>query len=41
MRLPLIPPTNLGAEQRCFYDDMRKGIEAKFKGFTANDDGGG
>jgi len=31
MRLPLIPPTNLGAEQRHLYDDMRKGIEANFK----------
>jgi 4-carboxymuconolactone decarboxylase len=40
MRLPLITPTNLGAEQRHLYDDMRKGIEGNFKGFTAIDDGG-
>jgi 4-carboxymuconolactone decarboxylase len=40
MRLPLIPPSNLDAEQRRLYDDMRKGIEANFKGFTAIDDGG-
>jgi 4-carboxymuconolactone decarboxylase len=40
MRLPLIPPTDLAAEQRQLYDDMRKGIEANFKGFTAIDDGG-
>jgi 4-carboxymuconolactone decarboxylase len=40
MRLPLIPPTNLDAEQRHLYDDMRNGIEANFKGFTAIDDSG-
>ena len=40
MRLPLIPPTDLDAEQRRLYDDMRNGIEANFKGFTAIDDGG-
>ena len=40
MRLPLIPPTDLAGEQRQLYDDMRKGIEANFKGFTAIDDDG-
>ena len=40
MRLPLLPPSNLGAEQRHLYDDMRNGIEANFKGFTVIDDCG-
>ena len=40
MRLPFIPPSNLGAEQRRLYEDMRNGIEANFKGFTAIDDAG-
>jgi 4-carboxymuconolactone decarboxylase len=40
MRLPLISPTNLSTEQRHLYDDMRKGIEANFKGFTAIDNSG-
>ncbi len=35
MRLPLIPPANLTPEQRPLYDDMKKGIETNFKGFTA------
>jgi 4-carboxymuconolactone decarboxylase len=35
MRLPLIPPAQIGADQRPLYDDMRKGIETNFKGFTA------
>jgi alkylhydroperoxidase family enzyme len=40
MRLPLISPSDLSAEQRLVYDDMRKGIETNFKGFTAiNADG--
>jgi 4-carboxymuconolactone decarboxylase len=40
MRLPLIPPEQLTAEQRPLYDDMRAGIEASFKGFaTVRDDG--
>jgi 4-carboxymuconolactone decarboxylase len=40
MRLPLIPPADLTAEQRALYDDMRKGIETSFKGFKAiNDEG--
>ena len=28
MRLPLIAPAELTAEQRPLYDDMRRGIEA-------------
>jgi len=35
MRLPLIPPASIKAEQRPLYDDMRTGIETNFKGFTA------
>jgi 4-carboxymuconolactone decarboxylase len=35
MRLPLLSPSNLSPEQRPLYDDMRNGIEANFKGFTA------
>ena len=35
MRLPLIPPAELTAEQRPLYDDMRHGIETNFKGFQA------
>lgn len=40
MRLPLLPSSDLTAEQRALYDDMRRGIETNFKGFTAiNADG--
>ena len=35
MRLPLLSPSALSQEQRPLYDDMRKGIETNFKGFTA------
>src|SRR5258708_20120495 len=35
MRLPLFSPSELSSEQRPLYDDMRKGIEANFKGFIA------
>jgi len=35
MRLPLISPSNLTPEQQVLYDDMRKGIETSFKGFTS------
>lgn len=35
MRLPLCSPSELSPEQRPLYDDMRKGIEANFKGFIA------
>jgi 4-carboxymuconolactone decarboxylase len=40
MRLPLMSPSALNSEQRRLYDDMRKGIEANFKGFMAIDDSG-
>ncbi|MGY2050431.1 carboxymuconolactone decarboxylase family protein [Methylobacterium sp. JK268] len=40
MRLPLIPPSALSAEQRPLYDDMRRGIETSFKGFKAIGDDG-
>ena len=30
MRLPIIPPSNLNAEQKPLYDDMRHGIAANF-----------
>jgi 4-carboxymuconolactone decarboxylase len=33
MRLPLIAPADLSAEQRPLYDDMRAGIEKNFAGF--------
>src|SRR5271156_1102016 len=33
MRLPLIDPATLSAEQRPVYDDMRAGIEKNFQGF--------
>ena len=35
MRLPLISPDHLSAEQRPLYQDMRAGIERNFKGFKA------
>jgi 4-carboxymuconolactone decarboxylase len=35
MRLPLVSPADLTPEQRPLYDDMRRGIETSFKGFTA------
>ena len=35
MRLPLIDPTKLTAEQRPVYDNMRAGIEKNFQGFKA------
>jgi 4-carboxymuconolactone decarboxylase len=40
MRLPLLDPATLSAEQRPLYEDMRAGIEANFKGFTAINDKG-
>lgn len=40
MRLPLSSPSELSPEQRPLYDDMRKGIEASFKGFIAIDGSG-
>ncbi|HTV33736.1 MAG TPA: carboxymuconolactone decarboxylase family protein [Methylocella sp.] len=35
MRLPLIPPAGLSAEQRPLYEDMREGIGKSFHGFAA------
>ena len=35
MRLPLIPPDQLSAEQRPFYEDMRAEIARDFQGFKA------
>jgi len=40
MRLPLMSLSALKSDQRRLYDDMRQGIEANFKGFTAIDDAG-
>ena len=40
MRLPLIAPADLTAEQRPLYEDMRQGIETNFKGFRALGDDG-
>jgi hypothetical protein len=40
MRLPIIPPAKLSAEQKPLYDDMRQGIAANFQGFiNIRDDG--
>lgn len=40
MRLPLIPPSALGPEQKPLYDAFRKQIDAGFKGFeTVRADG--
>jgi 4-carboxymuconolactone decarboxylase len=40
MRLPIIPPADLSAEQKPIYDDMRKGITEHFQGFVnVRDDG--
>jgi 4-carboxymuconolactone decarboxylase len=33
MRLPLLDPAKLSAEQRPLYDDMKAGIEKNFQGF--------
>ena len=40
MRLPLLAQSELSPEQRPLYEDMRKGIETSFKGFTAIDSNG-
>jgi len=37
MRLPLLSSSDMSPEQRSLYQDMRKGIETNFKGFTAID----
>ena len=34
MRLHIIPPSNLNAEQKPLYADMRHGIAANFQGFV-------
>jgi hypothetical protein len=40
MRLPIIPPAELNAEQKPLYDDMRDGIAKNFQGFVnIRDDG--
>jgi alkylhydroperoxidase family enzyme len=40
MRLPLIAPEDLTAEQKPLYEDMRKGIAGNFNAFqTLSDDG--
>src|SRR5262249_54254168 len=40
MRLPLASDAELSTEQRALSADMRAGIEANFKGFTAIDQNG-
>lgn len=40
MRLPLIPPDQLTAEQKPLYDDMRKGIASNFNAFQVERDDG-
>ena len=35
MRLPLLPPDRLGAEQKPLYDAFRRQIDGGFTGFTA------
>lgn len=40
MRLPLIPPSDLTAEQQPLYDDMKQGIASNFNAFkTITEDG--
>jgi 4-carboxymuconolactone decarboxylase len=40
MRLPLLSSSEMSPQQRTLYQDMREGIEANFKGFTAIDKAG-
>ena len=40
MRLPLIPPAELTAEQKSLYQDMRKGIASNFNAFKVERDDG-
>ncbi len=40
MRLPIIEPADLMTAQRPLYEDMRRGIETNFKGFTAMSNSG-
>ena len=34
MRLPIISPAELTAEQKPLFDDMKQGIAANFQGFV-------
>src|SRR5471032_2565616 len=40
MRLPLIAPADLSAEQKPLYDDMRKGIASNFNAFKVEREDG-
>jgi alkylhydroperoxidase family enzyme len=40
MRLPLIPPNALNAEQKPLYDDMLKGISSNFNAFQVKGEDG-
>lgn len=40
MRLPLISPADLSAEQKSLYDSMRKGIASNFNAFKAEREDG-
>lgn len=40
MRLPLIPPAELSAEQKPLYDDMRRGIAGSFNAFIVEREDG-
>jgi alkylhydroperoxidase family enzyme len=40
MRLPLIPPAELSAEQKSLYDSMRKGIASNFNAFRVEREDG-
>jgi alkylhydroperoxidase family enzyme len=40
LRLPLIPPASLTAEQKALYDDMRKGIATNFNAFKVEREDG-
>jgi alkylhydroperoxidase family enzyme len=40
MRLPLIGPADLSAEQRPLYEDMRKGIKSNFNAFKVEREDG-
>jgi alkylhydroperoxidase family enzyme len=40
LRLPLIPPAQLSAEQKALYDDMRRGISSNFNAFKVEREDG-
>ena len=40
MRLPLIPPNDLNAEQKPLYEDMLKGISSNFNAFQVKREDG-